>query len=79
MVEMRETDEATRRPGRARAAGARARQSRTRQTGDDHAGITPRQLTSSDGLPDAIEQLHDFRLEGLEAGQGGRDESRTVG
>jgi len=71
MVEMRETDEAdlAGQVELAQQVRERDRVGPTRQ-GDDHAGITPRKVTSSDGLPDAIEQLHDFRLEGLERRDG---------
>jgi hypothetical protein len=71
MVEMREADEADlagqveltqQLRERDRVGPARQR--------DDHACVTPRKVTSSDGLPDAIEQLHDFRLEGLERRDG---------
>ena len=81
MVEMRETDEAdlAGQVELAQQVRERDRVGPTRQ-GDDHAGITSGKLTSSDGLPDAIEQLHDFRLEGLERRDGLEGMNyRTVG
>ena len=67
MVEMRETDDAKLAGQVERAQQVRERD-RVGPAGqrDDHAGIAPRKIMSSDGLPDAVNQLHGV-------GQGGRD------
>ncbi len=71
MVEMREADEANL-AGQvelAQQVRERDRVGPARQR-DDHASIAPRKVMSPDRLPDAIEHLHNFRLEGLERRDG---------